>query len=69
MDWRKNIERNGEVSIIVVADSLGMSDNDVLAFANKHHGARFVGGTSVYLIWKEDAEEIERLLNQSRRAT
>lgn len=61
MDWRDYIEPTGEVSVKTVADALGISDNDVLSYArNEGHGARYVGGTSHTLIWKEDAEEIEK---------
>lgn len=66
-NWREHIEASGEVSLTAVADALGMPDNDVLAFVNREgHGARIVGGTSKYLIWKEDAAWLERFLKYDR---
>ena len=67
MDWRDHVETTGEVGIKAVADSLGVSDNDVLSFANRHSGARYVAGESVYLISKEDAELIEKTLREDRQ--
>lgn len=61
MDWRDCIEKNtGEVATVTVAASLGIKESDILWFVRNKHGARYVGGTSRFLIWKEDAEELER---------
>ena len=61
MDWRRSIENTGEVSASAVSQSLNLDLYQVLDFANHEgHGSRYVGGTSHSLIWKEDAEEIER---------
>lgn len=63
MDWRDYIEKNtGEVSSLIVADSLGIDHAEVMNFVCQtgKHSARFVGGCSRWLIWKEDAEELER---------
>ena len=66
MDWRDAIEPTGEVSIKAVADSLGISDNDIRTFVkNEGHGSRYVGGTSHSLIWKEDAEKLEQKVGSS----
>ena len=68
MNWRDNVELTGEVSIKVVSASLGIDANDVQKFAkNEGHGVRYVGGVSHTLIWKEDAEEIEKRLESSRQ--
>ena len=69
MDWRDSVEHTGEVSIVVVAESTGTSEESIRCFVSNRnksyfayegHGSRYVGGTSKSLIWREDAEEIER---------
>jgi len=69
MDWKDRVEHTGEVSILVVAESTGVTVQNIRDFVNnnherysayKGHGSRYVGGTSESLIWREDAEEIER---------
>ena len=60
-NWRNAVEDTGEVSIHAVADYLGRDANDVKAFCDRQHGSRYVGGVSQYLVWREDAEELERL--------
>jgi viroplasmin and RNaseH domain-containing protein len=65
MDWREYIEKNtGEVSVLVVAESLDIPKDEVMDFCAKHHGARYVGGTSRFLMWKEDAEELGKQKRQ-----
>ena len=59
--WRDHIQhRTGEVSVIPVAESLGVSVDAVMRFVKDRHGARYVGGTSQHLIWKEDAALMEQ---------
>ena len=61
MKWQDCIESTGEVPATVVSDQYGIDLELVLAHAADGHGARFVGGTSKYLIWKEDAQQIDHL--------
>lgn len=63
-DWRNNIEKTGEVSVVAVSASLGVSEEYIIAHACGMHKCRFVGGTSKYLIWKEDAIRIEEILEK-----
>lgn len=59
-NWRDYIEAHtGEVSASVVAECLGVPVEDVMEYVKTRHGARFVGGVSVNLIWKEDAATFE----------
>lgn len=63
INWRDSVESTGEVSAVTVAESIGISVDDVLAQAEIGHGARYVGGISKYLIWREDAERIEKAVS------
>ena len=62
--WQDYIEETGEVSIMAVAESLDLSLEAILNHVSSLHGARYVGGTSQYLIWKEDAESLGRLYGE-----
>lgn len=66
-NWRQYIESTDEVSVFAVADSLGISGNDILKFvSNEGHGARYVGGLSKHLISREDAAKIEHIIKYDR---
>lgn len=63
--WSYWTEKNtGEVPVFAVADSLGVSDSTVMAYVAQRHGARYVGGTSRFLIWAEDARSLEEHFKQ-----
>ena len=64
--WRQYVETTGEVSVVCVSESLGIPVSQVLAYAENMHGARYVGGTSKCLIWKEDAARIEKMIRTRR---
>ncbi len=59
MAWRDLVESTGEVAIGAVASDLSISEDEVMRFVTTRNGARYVGGTSRYLIWQEDAEALE----------